>query len=466
MRQLNLKRRLTAEAGFVLPTAIILLLIITLLAGASIAVAVSSSKSTTRDSGTKAALAAAEAGLQLAAYRLNTVKPKEENCINSAGTVETSPTLPAATPIYCEGPSKVSLGNDATFRYWTSKVLPSGGKCAGLAISATVGFAQRCITAEGKINEGKGNEVGQRLQERIESAIGEELFPVRGILGLKEVSLSGKVEGASLIASNEKIKSEGGPNEFAQGYEICLGGKFEYTGKVKIAEAKDNEKNPPYEKTRTSGCPITPKIPSEYQHTTLIDNNDSRITNKEDLLVENTSKAIEFSGSPTYELKLKSSGELTLKGSKYYFCNVELTRSSKLIIALGGKVEIYIDSHAENSNCPETSGKFIVEGNALIQNPNGADSLLINVAGKGPVTVANSGSLAASIFAPKATVTVEGNGKLTGPVVGEYVHLKNSGDIFNSTEPPLITQSTTGGAYERKTWDQCTSSAAKPEEGC
>ena len=70
------KRRLADQAGFVLPTAIIVTMIVTVLAGAAIKISTQTSKSTTRDVSTKAALEAAEGGLQVASYRINQLKPE------------------------------------------------------------------------------------------------------------------------------------------------------------------------------------------------------------------------------------------------------------------------------------------------------------------------------------------------------------------------------------------------------
>ena len=446
MRHLaNLKRRLAADGGFALIVAMFVLLILSVLVATAIAVASQTSTSTTRDTNSKAALEAAEAGLQVARLSADQARTGGSHCITGE-TTPTTPTLPATgEKIYCTGSSKEPLGNGATFQYWTSTALKAGIPCGG----ATAAAGQRCITSEGNVNG-----ITTRSQVLVASAIGEELFPIQGIVGLKEVSLSGKVEASSIVASNEKITSSGGPNDFMKGYELCPGGKFEYTGKIKIAEAKENEKNLPYEKTRAStACPIKPKVPTEYEHATSTNNSDSRITNKEDPQHENRSGAINFTGSSAYELKMNSKGELTLEGSKYYFCNLVLESEAKLFINKGAQVEIYIDSHAENHNCPENSGKFEVVGNAHIENASGADDLLIDVAGKGPVAIANSGSLSASIYAPKATVNVEGNGKFTGPVLGEYVNLKNSGDIYNEKESPVRGGSAGGGTYERKSWE-------------
>src|SRR4051794_24859429 len=125
IEMLTFKRRLADQAGFVLPTAIIVTMIVTVLAGAAITVSTQTSKSTTRDVSTKAALEAAEGGLQVASYRINHLKPEAANCIT--GSAEAAP---QGGTVYCASSSTESLGNSASFQYWTTKALSAGEKCA------------------------------------------------------------------------------------------------------------------------------------------------------------------------------------------------------------------------------------------------------------------------------------------------------------------------------------------------
>ncbi len=171
MRHLaNLKRRLAADGGFALIVAMFVLLILSVLVAAAIAVASQTSTSTTRDANSKAALEAAEAGLQVAAFRLSKIAPAETQCITGTGTE--TPTSPA---VYCKESSVEPLGNGATFQYWTSKGLAAGVKCGG----ATTLAGQRCITSEGIVN---GVKPGTRLQTLVKTSPGEPLFSVHGVL--------------------------------------------------------------------------------------------------------------------------------------------------------------------------------------------------------------------------------------------------------------------------------------------
>jgi Tfp pilus assembly protein PilX len=220
MTRLTCRRHPLDEAGFALPSAVIVLFLVTVLSAAAIAVATQSSTSTTRDDNVKAEVEAAEAGLQVGRYRLAQLTPDEAHCINQSGEA-----IPLAGTKYCSGSGSESLGNGASFQYWTSLPLKTGDNCGGRPIVTETGVTQRCITAEGQSN---GVEPAVRLQERVAAIGGEALFPVKGIVGLNKVLVNGGVKLAEVVASNGEITDGGkGSPHYNAGFELCLPkGKF------------------------------------------------------------------------------------------------------------------------------------------------------------------------------------------------------------------------------------------------
>jgi Tfp pilus assembly protein PilX len=463
------RARISSESGFVLPAAVIVLLVLTLLTGAALTVSTQTSTSTFRDTNSKGALEAAEAGLQVAVYRLNLLKPESSQCINESAAV-----APSAVSVesslggagYCMEASAESIGNSESFQYSTTPGLAAGKKCAGETIVAKTGVTQRCVTAEGTVN---GVKPWARLQERVESAVGESLFAIKGILGLEEVLVKGNVHATAIVASNTKIKGEGSA-AFEKGYELCKPGTFtpaagserNRTG-VTVGGVGGMSSNPTFEKERSATeCPIEAKIPSV--HATSTENEDSRIGVQDTFFTEGKT-ANKFTGAPTYQLTLSSQSKLVLAGSKYYFCSIVIERNGVLEIATGAKVEIFIDNHANNANCPTTAGTFSIGGSATVVNPNGSGNLLIEMAGGGPLTVENGSSLKASIFAPEAEVVLNGAGELKGAVVGRKIHLE-AGSFIYSEESSVLTAGSSAASFERGGWDQCTAGGSTPEAGC
>jgi hypothetical protein len=439
-----------------MPSAVIILFIITVLLATTITVASQTSTSTTRDTNVKAEIEAAEAGLQVAGYRLSQLEPKSTQCVNGEKAVETK----------CESGVE-SLGNNATFQYWTTLPLKSGETCAGRSVVSVAGKTLRCVTAEGLVNSVRP---GVRVQELVSSSGGESLFGIKGMIGLSEFKATGTVKVPVPAVSNEKIIGEGSAN-FEKGYEICPPkGSFvpaaapsteRLRSGVKIAGINPAPV-PEYEITRKeSECPIKAELPST--HATEANNEDARI-GVQDKLVGGTWNAAK------HEMTLEGTNELTLSGSKYFFCNFKMPGGSpKLKIATGAKVEIFIDNNEDKeAKCGEKTGKFEIAGGSEVinENKNPAD-LLIAIGGKGTFLLANgsTATLEAAIYDPGGEVIVKGGQKFKGGIVGNKVHLENGSTIFEWSEELSALTNGAGGSYARESWEQCTAGSGA-SEGC
>jgi Tfp pilus assembly protein PilX len=440
-----LRRRAQDERGFALAAAIIALLVIGALTAGAIAVSTKSSTTTTRDTRVKAELEAAEAGLQVATYRLSKLKPEASACINEEKAVLSA----------CKD-SPESLGNSATFQYWTTAALAAGASCAGRTVAASASLTQRCVTAEGLV---AGVKPGVVLQALVAAKGGESLFSIKGILGLEQVKVSGSVKLPSVVGSNGKIIGEGSA-AFESGYEICPGGRFTpAVGAERVASGVTVgglKEDPRLERTRSaSECPLTASLPAV--HATASSNEDSRLTNKLD-----TFSASKYEwNETTHELTLKETA-LTLGGSKYFFCSFTGSHGSKLIIPATAKVEIFIGSSSESgSGCKSSAGTFTGEGSFKVENlaKDPAD-LLIMMGGAGPFTVKNGSTLEAAIYAPEALVAIDGGTTFRGGIVGEEVHLENGAGIFEWNEEVAGLTNGEPTAYSRGAWEQC------PVAGC
>lgn len=430
------------QDGFAMTVAVLALFVLGMLSVAAVSVSVSTSRSTSRDESQKTALEAAESGLRAATYRLNMVGPGEKLCVGSTSAAEEHE--------YCEAEEKV--GGNASYKYWMTNA-KSTGTCVGESLSGSSQLLQRCITAEGIVNKNTGSEARQRLQTRVAALqASASLFTVAGIVGLEELKITGSVTVKGIAASNGNIIAEGSAT-FPKGYEIGPSGTF------KPAVGTERVKSG----VKVEGPEVTEKenfvdsLPTN--HATAGSNEDSRITNKEDTLYENTKNAIQYSGPPNYTLLMKSEASLTLSGSKYYFCNVVLERSAKLIIAAGVKTEIFIDSPEDkNSKCPAETGNFEALGNSKVENLSKLPtSLLIEMFGKSHFTLANGSKLEAAILAPESEVNISGGTGFIGGIVGARVHLLNGSGILEWSEELGSLKAGNAGTptYYRTAWGTC-----------
>jgi hypothetical protein len=429
------------EAGFALPSAIIVLFVITMLTSAAIVVATQSSTSTTRDNNVKAEIEAAEAGLHVASYRMSQLEPTKAQCINESEAVE-----PGNSPCH---DSSESLGNGATFQYWTTVPLKAGEACAGRKAVAEPGVFQRCVTSEGTVN---GVQPAVRLQVRVAAP---PLFPINGLIGLESVE----------IANNAKVQAPGGTN-----------GKFRINNNASMESVTLGQSAPvtqPEVGKGGSSGPVTREptnltLAPVNPGTSATENSDYRIENglkSPKVAPYDESSNVAYSGV-TRTLAVGAGGSLTLNGEIYNFCN--FTAGIGATITLGAKVKptkIFIDSPNDPSGkCKAGDGKLSIANNANIVNPaKEASALQIYVydGSGGPVELSNNVIFYGTIYAPNSTVEIHNNAEFFGAVAGRVIDLKNNGTFHSEKN----VENLRAGPYRRAVWEQCERGSGATE-GC
>lgn len=472
--------RLREESGIALIAAIAVLLIVSLLAAGAVTVAVETSSSTTHDEQRKAALAAAEAGLRVATYRLTMLNPTQADCISNNAAV-------APTGEYCKASSE-SLGNGTSFAYTTTPVLSSAAKqsCVGLTVtvkSEAEGVSQRCVTATGSANG-----IKQRLEARVATFTAIPLFPVPGVIGKKEVKLKGSASVEGAIASNGKITAESkaeqtGSSELAK-CELGPSGKFEHAVsntsvcKEGVKERTQEEGEivvssvQPGDATLFSTGPNCPTGPEKEP----TGNCDFRIENgayDDELNYKGTLRepydlvtgTVEFTGQTAKDpvLKMHGKSSITLGGGVYYFCSLEtINGDATITVAANTKTEIFIGS----PECPSGTGTLNFSGN-FNNASNEPTALQIFIYGEGSATLTGSAATSATLYGPEATIKVTGNFEFEGGIAGGTVTLEGNAHFKWSQADKFLEKGSAKPvtAYYRTAWTQCTPEG-EPGEGC
>jgi type II secretory pathway pseudopilin PulG len=438
--------RLGDESGVALIAALSTLLIILVLTAAALAVSMQTNHYADRDLRNKNALEAAEAGLQIALYRLNMLQPSNSNCVGD------SVTTPSSSG-WCQS-STTTLGNGSTYQYFTTPVLASG-TCAGYSVSDTSssqdGVSDRCITAVGT-----SGGVTARSQIRAAAFTPREAFPA-GITGINGVTNNNNAYIGGAEASNQTISAANGVT-ISGGVELGPNGSFQGSGS-------------PSRTVLSSPIVLDPV----FTGNSATSNDDYRITQGLD-----NSKGISFSSSTRTLTTTNSHATLTLGGSVYNFCQVTISNNVTINIAPGAHVEIFIDSpYDPGSGCPIGTGTLNMANNVTwnftSQDPT---QLQIYVYGTPPnsggptnyVTVSNNDTCYCTLYAPWSTVYLShssNNSAMVGAVSAQYVNVSNN---FNFTWSPNAGNLQVGvqGLYYRTAWAQCsaTYSASNPGAGC
>jgi Tfp pilus assembly protein PilX len=455
-------RRLAAQNGSAMVIAILVLAIVGAIAAAAVSVAVQTNRSTRRDSNKKNALEAAEAGLQVALYRLNMLRPDDSHCVGDAVA------LPDGTGTCAS--STYTLGNGSTYSYYSTPALGSGSTCVGLTLTSSTNVSQRCITSVGTTNG-----ISARSQIRAAAFGAVPLFPVAGITGLKSIANSNNVSIGGWEASNGTINSSNNAT-ITGDIELGPSGSYSYS---------NGASNPPKVQL-SSPIVLGPVDPGTSNQTNLANcpsrtvscNDDYRITNylsnpSHPTLPYDQATGVSFNSS-SRSLSMSNNASLTLGGGLYNFCSFSTANNATIALAPGVKTEIIIDSPDDpNSGCAAGSGTLNVSNNAtwsnLSQDPT---ALQIYVYGwnnmNNVVNFSNNSTFWGVLYAPLSTINLSNNAAFNGAISGNVVNLSNNFQ-FNWGQSAGTLQARSTGLYYRTAWAQCTpapSVSGSPGSGC
>jgi len=436
--------------------------IMSILAAVVLSQSVTFGKQSSNSRDSQRAFAAAEAGLQVARYRLNRLTPDGGKCLTASAVDPVAGECPAYTG---------TLGNGATFSY---TVTPAGTtQCGGPALAS--GAVARCITSTGSMNG-----VKRRIQVRVDGAVtGKPLFPLNGMIGINGVDA-----GNGTVSVPVKINAPVGTD-----------GLVNFGNYVQVAECQEPASAPAVKLGNFSSCPRTTVASTWASQVTPVESvNVGGITFASSATTNNNAEIPTYpkTGNVTWtpstrSLVLDNTSSLTLcstgKTCTYNFCTLLIKNSSKLNIASGSTVRIFIDaplgyaaSRLPDSGCPAKTGTLDA-GNGLISNSGSAENLQIYVYGwdngNNVIDIGNlagaGGAFNATLYAPRSEFR-PGNGlTMNGAVVAGKIVIGN--DLKFNSDASTSNIIVGGGPvkFTRAVWRECRSQptvSTDPESGC
>jgi hypothetical protein len=466
----TLHRIKTEEAGVALVVAMSVLLVTGLLAAAVVTAASNVTTSSLKDTRNKRALAAAQAGVNAAVYRLVNIAtaPSSPGTLNKDCITNIQVTWSSTSP-HCPGITD-SLGNGESYTYYVTAALdPSldATLTGHAAVRTACGTAnapadQRCITSIGKIN---GVPL-RRIQIRV---AGVQLFSVGGVLGFKSVAIASS---SSWTGLNFNITSDTASNG-----AITFG----------------NNVNPPVSPytcfigpsgSAPAACPKTPVPTLTAPSVDTLPFAASAAVNSNTTIVANAT----YTDTVASPRTLVVTGALQLTAGDYNFCNVTVNNGGS-IKPTAGRVRIFVDSNARSgSGCLASQGKFNANQDSILDGT-AAGSLEINVYGTSvpsppgtappPATCNNdftyyngyakpAGNGAnVFIFAPNSNVRVDMNSYMNGAIVGCTVVFNALSGSAQFDSPPASGRPSGNFGPTRGTWRECKAVfVTDPEAGC
>jgi Tfp pilus assembly protein PilX len=450
MRRL-LSRLLRRQDGIALPVVIGSLTVVTGLAVGTFAVSLESHHASSRDRDSKRALAAAEAGLQMAILKTTSLKPGAAQCVTTA-VVSINQTTGE-----CPSTLAISIGNGATYRYVVAT--PTSGTCATLpGFSATAG-KDRCITSIGSVNG-----IQRRLQMRFYYSPPFLPWANAGLVGKNKVDIGNNKIIDSAIGTNGEIIL--GNNSNAWEFLIPTG-----------APNPDVGNNATVDTQVAGGSAVrTPRVPTwEFPE---IDWATPRSTHHNHQLV----------GIPGWDgkyLKLGQHQDITLPGGTYYMCGLDAPNGNDINVPSGQFVKLYIDSALHNpawcNGGDPADGRFQIKNNGKVNplptNDPKAEQFAMFVHGstnnvgdasEPDVDMNNGAAFWGTIWAPNSTISIKNNQAVSGGFTGGSIDMKNNGGFAYDAD--VANQALPGTASAKNlSWTECArnpSVSTDPESGC
>ena len=441
------------ERGMAVATALIAMTVAFTFASGAVVYSVNAQHGTVRDHDTKEAIAAADAGANVALMRMNQFSKAVSStspCIGISGT--TLVVTKAEVDSWC--PQLTGTVGNATFAY---RVGPSLTAC---------GESTSCVVAVGT-----SNGVSRRVEVNLGTSTVGSAFSHAGVLGDEDITLENNADVRVGVGTNGNVK-------LSNGASIC-GDIRRGVGK-KITLENNSSQCSGY--VKTEGNETLPPVSSFIPTNISTENSNYRLVKCTSTNVPTGCQSDSYTKSwetkipwnaTTRTIEPAQNSTLTLTGGDYFICRLILGNNAHLIMGAGAAVRIFFDTP---ENCGAKVGQtyepIIVQNNADItssgyQTGEGKFALPgLYVMGSTTIPTRivfnnNSGSNQFVLYAPNSNIYMENNATYKGAIAGKTVYLANHAKVEQDEgfEPPKLGGST---LYTRQSYVECTGATASP----
>lgn len=468
----SLRARIREEDGIALASVLAVMLASLALATAAAVATVGSLSGTNRESDSKAALTAADTGLNQALIRQNVIAggdPTTNACLEE--------------------------GTDG-FLFWQRPEVD--GWCAaveGSIAGSTYSYRTKPSTDGTMLiaSTGTSDGVNRRLLASTVNSGGSGTFADASLIGKEWLNLESNTIAWTGVASDGWINLKAtGVGKICGTASTGIGGTLtikgvEQTGTTHSGggDCSGAPTNPPY-----GYSPIRPvALPAVQQGDVQTVNDNCRIS----VLIGGApcadSTAVDvIGGKPSNvrwsgnglterELELKPNTSLTLGGGNYSFCRLVLNSNSTLFIAAGATARIFFDS-PENCNQSDRVTQIELNSNSQIATTSsdptslailfvGSDQLETNAQLNSNLQPNESCQNDFIIYAPKTKIDINSNVKFCGAIAGLTVNLAANVEISSTDSVQDFQVPGAGPHYTVERLIECSATAgAEPDSSC
>jgi hypothetical protein len=453
------------ERGIALPVAMGMLFVISSLAFV-VAIGARTSGSQSRfDRSVKRSLAAVDAGIDTAIYRLNTIQPSSTQCVTVSGSGQNAQlTVTNSTNGWCPEVTE-DLGDGESFAY-------------RMSTAASVSFngqnlLQRKIVSTGSALNG-ATPVKRRTLSVVTANTGN---PLVGNYAL----LSADPSHTLVMETNGLVQGDIGTNGnvLMRNSAVVCGDIYHGIGKTATFQNSARQGGNPEcfgTNWQSQTCPQDPHDCPEPLPETVV------LAPVPPIPAQNDNNTLAgYAGWDPSKRMLTVNSSLTLTGGVYNICRLVLNNGSDLIIPprFGVPLKMFID---RPSNCPnlsesERDNPVSINGNSLIRNLN-ADPALFTLfvvgdssdAGGTLIDFNNSADdqVAMVLYAPYSKFDMRNATRMRGAVAAWQISIKNHTQVVYDPLVGALTLEEVKPFYRRVSWAECKviPPNSTPDSGC
>jgi hypothetical protein len=433
------------QDGAALPIAVISLMLILGLAGMVLTQSMRTGASADREQRSKRALQAADAGLQVAAFRTDKLATGLNPCPDAAGSGASS-YVTIAGEQWCPSVAE-DLGDSKSYSYRVSAPDANGNRRA-VATGTAEGVTRRVAVVFEEVDvplfDGFGVSSDLSITTDSSAQIGRRSPQIR-----TDARANGNItlNGSSNICGN----ATPGPG-------------------MAVVDNSSNGVCPGYITTPASAPIVFPPVDDSVAQTT---NDNNRICKPAlDPCSPLSSASPNVWDNADRNLVLNGSGTLTLRGSVYYLCSLQMRSSTRLILDppdTSKPMLIYIGDCAT-----QPTQVILMESSTQVVSAPGKTvpvQFLVKGSSSKSTTVRWESSSAAitptAVYAPKSDIEMDSSSRILGAVTGKTVTMKSSSEILY--DPRIDISPFDLSINQTATYRECRAQAADgavPDEGC
>jgi Tfp pilus assembly protein PilX len=450
-----LRRIRVSQRGNAMVVVMGTILTLTLVTSTIATTASTSSKNANTDRNSKRALAAAEAGLEIAQLQLaQTASLPASSCLVAGGANPSGAECPTGAP--------GNIGNGASYTYFVSQqVNGTTVTCPASqgAAAAPPGATERCITSIGTVNG-----TTRRVQALVRRQPGSAIWQTAGIVGKDRVEMKNNALIWAPIGTNGQLDLQNN-NQIYNTARLGPGGSI--TNPSQIVANPKSVSVPAWDLPSVDvPVPVPPTNPNSYNNSAL----------------STTYYKASQGGQPPRRFRIPN-GSYTMPAGTYNFCSMELDNSITLNVA--GPVRIYIDSPARTGSGCTSGGRFMLNNDVTVNSGGTAANFVVLVYGSrneaanadvncpsgktgSDVFYCNEIDFTGAVYAPDSTVTIDNDVRFRGGVASKSIEFKNNAQFWWDSSVTTINVGPPGGV-SRVRWRECRRqppTPSDPESGC